>query len=202
MEGGWKQEYPEKHHLIFLKQNLSFSRDSCEARTHSGVKPNESALLTTWQQRLALWSFGHFECNRFKVKIHKHLAWVYHYLQWCALSGFMLIHLGHLKTTWPSFNPSFIIFSLVAFPLGTAPWNYIINKLFNHMVSLLVSCIMLLAQSIMTHPWQCSVFYWNSQTFKAMKLCLNEPCDTLTLMDIIIWIYETHQRIIHKFYMK
>lgn len=43
------------------------------------------------------------------------------YLQWCALSGFMLTHFGHLNTTSPCFKPSFIIFSLVAFPRGMAP---------------------------------------------------------------------------------
>ena len=45
------------------------------------------------------------------------------YLQWCALSGFMLTHFGHLNTTSPCFKPSFIIFSLVAFPLGMAPYK-------------------------------------------------------------------------------
>ena len=58
--------------------------------------------------------------------------------QWCALSGLMLQHLGHLKITWelktlenqftfyreltcPSSNPILWMFSLVAFPFGTAP---------------------------------------------------------------------------------
>lgn len=43
------------------------------------------------------------------------------YLQWCALSGFMLQHLGHLYTTCPGLSCRLSINSLVAFPLGTAP---------------------------------------------------------------------------------
>lgn len=41
--------------------------------------------------------------------------------QWCARSGLMLQHFGHLKNTWPSLKPSCWIISLVALPLGTAP---------------------------------------------------------------------------------
>lgn len=43
------------------------------------------------------------------------------YLQWCARSGLMLQHLGHLYTTWPGFSCKLSMNSLVAFPLGTAP---------------------------------------------------------------------------------
>lgn len=46
-----------------------------------------------------------------------------HTLQWCALSGFMLQHFGHLKKTWPSLKPNCWIISFVAFPFGTAPLN-------------------------------------------------------------------------------
>lgn len=45
------------------------------------------------------------------------------YLQWCARSGLMLQHLGHLYTTWPGFSCKLSMNSLVAFPLGTAPWR-------------------------------------------------------------------------------
>lgn len=40
----------------------------------------------------------------------------------------MLTHFGHLNTTSPCFKPSFIIFSLVAFPRGMAPWNSAENR--------------------------------------------------------------------------
>jgi hypothetical protein len=43
------------------------------------------------------------------------------YLQWCARSGLMLQHLGHLYTTCPGFSWRLSMNSLVAFPLGTAP---------------------------------------------------------------------------------
>lgn len=43
------------------------------------------------------------------------------YLQWCARSGLMLQHLGHLYTTCPGFSCKLSMNSLVAFPLGTAP---------------------------------------------------------------------------------
>ena len=43
--------------------------------------------------------------------------------QWWALSGLMLQHLGHLKITWPSLKPICWMYSFVAFPRGTAPYN-------------------------------------------------------------------------------
>lgn len=43
------------------------------------------------------------------------------YLQWCALSGLMLQHFGHLYTTCPGLSCRLSMNSLVAFPLGTAP---------------------------------------------------------------------------------
>lgn len=45
------------------------------------------------------------------------------YLQWWALSGLMLQHLGHLYTTCPGLSCKLSMNSLVAFPLGTAPWG-------------------------------------------------------------------------------
>lgn len=47
--------------------------------------------------------------------------WLCVYLQWCARSGLMLQHLGHLYTTCPGFSCKLSMNSLVAFPLGTAP---------------------------------------------------------------------------------
>ena len=53
---------------------------------------------------------------------------IFIYLQWCALSGLMQTHFGHLYTISPSFRPSFIIFSLVALPFGTAPCKISIHQ--------------------------------------------------------------------------
>lgn len=44
-------------------------------------------------------------------------------LQWCALSGLMLQHLGHLYMTSPGFNCKLSMYSFVALPFGTAPWK-------------------------------------------------------------------------------
>lgn len=48
----------------------------------------------------------------------------WHTEQWCARSGLILQHFGHLKNTWPSLRPICCIISLVAFPFGTAPCNW------------------------------------------------------------------------------
>ena len=72
--------------------------------------------------------FG-FRASRWKT-LRQRLWWVFimnHnfgcivYLQWCALSGFIQTHLGHLNTTWPARSPIRKICSLVAFPFGTDP---------------------------------------------------------------------------------
>lgn len=58
------------------------------------------------------------------LRIHR-----WHTEQWCALSGLMLQHFGHLKNIWPSASPNCSIISLVAFPQGTAPYfnDHIMN---------------------------------------------------------------------------
>ena len=88
-----------------------------------------------------------------------HAAHLWHTEQWCALSGLMLQHFGHLKMTLklkfdlvceteptikapttksslktaakftcPSSNPILWMFSLVAFPFGTAPETFHMEK--------------------------------------------------------------------------
>lgn len=74
-------------------------------RTKNFWFPSPTQLLTQGQW----WSI--FRIHRWQTE------------QWCARSGFILQHLGHLKMTWPSLKPICWMFSLVALPRGTAPWK-------------------------------------------------------------------------------
>lgn len=95
------------------------------SKTHLNLrgKTFSSGTCTDWQWKRG----GNLTMQKKPPKIDLTAAGIFPsgsswYLQWWALSGLILQHLGHLYTTWPGLSCRLSINSLVAFPLGTAPW--------------------------------------------------------------------------------